>query len=184
MGQMMDEKKLQEMARHVAYSRTQMRRSRQVALTHLQEYVDAVGLGKEHFREWARNDLLAWEAKRNALLESVLLHYRNLLEFLAPALNRMTEDVITARMFRDVPAPTHYKKRINTLLSHVSKKRADMTQDQRIWDELEKMLEEMEEAWQGFLRALSANYPERVVWFRVYDVEEQLEAGEVIRELD
>lgn len=172
------------MARHVAYGRIQMRRARRAALLHLQEYADALSGGEDHFREWVRTDLLMWEAKRNALLESVLLHYRNLLEFLAPALNRMSDETITARLFRDVPAPTQYKKRINTLLSHISKKRADTTKEQRIWDELEQMLDEMEKAWQGFLRALAANYPERVAWFSVYDVEDALDGSETISGLD
>jgi hypothetical protein len=176
---MVSEEKLQDMARHVAYERVQMRRSRQVAWKHLQEHQDAVGRGEDYFNQWVRTDLLTWETKRNALLESILLHYRNLLEFLAPSLSRISEQSVVARDFRDVPVPIKYKKRINTLLSHVSKKRADMTQEQRIWDELEGMLAELEEAWQGFLSSLAANYPERVDWFRVYDVEELLEeAGE------
>lgn len=179
------DKKLQEMARHVAYEHVQLRRSLQVQVDLMNEYSEMKAQGDEAYKAWRLSlDGINWETRKNALMESILLHYRNLLEFLAPALTRMADDVITARMFRDVPVPTQWKKRINTLLSHISKKRADTTMAERVWNEFPQMLEDMDKAWLGFLRAMAANYPERVAWFQVYDVEEQLEAGEEVQGLD
>jgi hypothetical protein len=58
----------------------------------------------------------------------MLLHYRNLLEFLAPSLTHTSRQTVTARMFRDVPGPEKYRKDINDRLSHISKRRADLKQ--------------------------------------------------------
>lgn len=166
----MDEHPLRQHARDVAYERVQMWRSHQLQQDLMPELMKIVERGEDEANKWWRSqDGIAWQTRRNALLESILLHYRNLLEFLAPSLGRTSEQTVTARMFRDVPAPIHHRKEINNRLSHIAKKRADLTQEQKYWDGLHKMLDELEEAWQGFIRALNANYPERVAWFTIFD---------------
>ena len=72
-------------------------------------------------------------------------------------------------MFRDIPAPVDYRKEINNRLSHISQKRAGLKQEEKFWDDLAEKLDELEAAWQGFLRALAANYAERVAWFTLFD---------------
>lgn len=67
------------------------------------------------------------------------------------------------------PAPVDYRKQINNRLSHISQRRADLKHEEKFWDDLHTKLDELEAAWQGFLRALEANYPERVEWFTLVD---------------
>lgn len=167
---MVTDKKLQQMARDVAYERSQMWRSHKLQQGLLAELMQIRQQGEEAWLAWQQSQgLIDWETRRNALLESILLHYRNLLEFLAPSLTGSAQQTVTARMFRDVPAPVDYRKQINNRLSHISQRRADLKHEEKFWDDLHTKLDELEAAWQGFLRALAANYPERVEWFTLFD---------------
>ncbi len=164
------DKKLEQMAKDVAYERSQMWRSYGLRQSLLAEMMQVHQKGEEAWIAWQRSQgLIEWETRRNALLESVLVHFRNLLEFLAPSLTPTSRQTVTARMFRDVAAPEDYRKHINDRLSHISQKRADLKQEQKVWSDLGGKLGELEAAWQGFLSALAANYPERVPWFEVFE---------------
>lgn len=164
------DEKLERMAMHVAYERNQLWLAHQLQEGLLEELRQVVSQGEQHYTMWSFSQgRIDWETRRNALLESILLHYRNLLEFLAPSLTGVSQQAVTARMFRDIPAPIRHRSAINDQLSHISKRRADLTEEERVWDDLSGMLDELEAAWQGFLRALEANFPNRVAWFTRHD---------------
>lgn len=132
--------------------------------------------------EWRRLNIAAHELNRltdeglagsdeyNAFLESFLLHYRNITDFLEPRQIGRQEKDVTAPQFL-VEAPTQYRARIDWRLSHISRKRLDVSHEEKTWP-IGVMFEELTAAWDGFLRALSANFPERQAWFREHPSDE------------
>jgi len=95
-------------------------------------------------------------AERNAYLESFLLHYRNLLDFLVPRKkdNRdvQFDDFIFGR--GSVSGPTEYRTDLDRRLAHVTYKRLEVHPDDKEW-ELTEMLRRIERTWKEFTDALA-----------------------------
>jgi len=114
------------------------------------------------------------KALRNALVETFLVHYRNLYDFLFPDYPRRTRlrDDVDAGDY--VPDPKqwrnhrpewlrHYaehRARMNTQLAHLSYKR--LRYDTRSWPD-QKMAHRIEAAWLDFIAQLPS---ERKRWFK------------------
>lgn len=116
-----------------------------------------------------------------AYLEAFLIHYRNLLEFLAPSkAAREDADTITALDFLeiDLEAPVGYRTRIHKKLAHMSRTRRDPDND---WDPSE-MLARLEVAWRRFIEVMSAVHPDRVSWFGGAGIETPFGLPQVITE--
>lgn len=99
-----------------------------------------------------------WRVEANAFLESFLVHYRNVMDFLSPPDSaRETKDVTCGALlgrpfdYRLPDTPTKYRNNINTFLAHVSKGREDGSVG---WP-TDDMMFEMDGAFVRFLDELS-----------------------------
>jgi hypothetical protein len=97
---------------------------------------------------------IADPVERNVYLESFLLHFRNILNFLEPP-DSVREDDVKAADFLSTyvatNAPSQYRKDINKRLSHVTYSRLLVEPENRSWPSSE-MLGEIEETWNDFMR--------------------------------
>lgn len=122
--------------------------------------------------EWAEDPGLM----HNILLENVLLHARNLVEFFGTTSH--TADDIRARHYLTaphdfaLPYSRSIKKRLNKLLAHVSYSRSEF---QKPW-QVAALRQELAGAWAEFIDRL-ADIPGREKWFDV-------EVGQPIPDLE
>ena len=152
------------LARLAYYERQQML-SAVTRLAMLQKQVEDA---EEDSPEWEvrRHD---WQVETNAFLESFLVHFRNLLEFLAPTTGTR-EETVTAADFLGWPhhktldAPSSHRESIHKRLAHISKKRLQVSEEEKSWP-VGEMAMAMEQAWRGFIEKLTEMHPERVPWF-------------------
>lgn len=99
-----------------------------------------------------------WRVEGNAFLESFLVHYRNVMDFLSPPLSAQETKDVTCGGFLGRPfdyelpdTPTKYRDDINTYLAHSSKRRGDGSVG---WP-TDDMMFEMEGAFVRFLDQLT-----------------------------
>lgn len=154
---------LQALTELVKYERNQMNNAAMRLLSLKREKYEA----DENSDEWERRRG-PWQVESNAFLESFLIHFRNLLEFLAPLSPRKT--TVTAAQFLDrdhgdkLDAPTSYRKDIHRRLAHISSERLEVDDRNKPWPTL-RMADSMERAWQQFIDELRSKHSERVPWF-------------------
>ena len=99
-----------------------------------------------------------WRVEGNAFLESFLVHYRNVMDFLSPPVSAQEAKDVTCGGFLGRPfdyqlpdTPTRYRDDINTYLAHLSKRRGDGSMG---WP-TDDMMFEMEDAFVRFLDELT-----------------------------
>lgn len=98
-----------------------------------------------------------WRVAGNAFLESFLVHFRNVMDFLSPPVSAQTSKDVTCGGFLGRPfdyrlpgTPTRYRDAINTYLAHLSQRRAGSVG----WP-TDDMMFEMEDAFVRFLDELT-----------------------------
>jgi hypothetical protein len=115
---------------------------------------------------------------KDVFLESFLLHYRNLRDFLCPRLKEQDQapsnDTVVASDFLDMEVPQNMadasvlgkdRTRINKMLAHISYQRAKykrMGEDEWL---VHTMCRKMVKGLQEFLKRLAAFAPDRRAWF-------------------
>ncbi|MFH1329367.1 MAG: hypothetical protein ABIJ48_01715 [Actinomycetota bacterium] len=110
---------------------------------------------------------LAESDEFNAFVESFLLHYRNLLDFLEPRGTARPGDVQAYQFLvrrRHLKVPVQYRDAIDKRLSHITVHRLGVMPTSKAWNP-RQMLREFEESWGRFIAALGENSPDRVPWF-------------------
>jgi hypothetical protein len=111
----------------------------------------------------ARSDPARMEAaEHNRSIECFLLHFRNLLDFLAPRSPRPNDIVGTdfAAGFQASKVPNQYRAPLDRHLAHLTYSRLE----KRTWD-IAKMVDELWQVWAEFRSALAASSPARLKWF-------------------
>ncbi len=103
----------------------------------------------------------------NAFLESFLLHYRNILDFLSPRPRARSADVQATAFLpagSSLSAPTKYRDPIDKRLSHITAYRTSVDPSNRAWNPA-AMLVELEVSWNDFIAALGTHRPGQRTWF-------------------
>jgi hypothetical protein len=111
-------------------------------------------------------------------LESFLLHYRNLRDFLCPRLKEKDQapsnDTVVASDFLDMEAPQNMadasvlgkdRTRINKMLAHISYQRAKYKRKGEDTWLVHTMCRELVKGLEEFLKRLAAFAPNRRAWF-------------------
>ncbi len=117
----------------------------------------------------------------DVFLESFLLHYRNLRDFLCPNLTEKgpPRDNVLASDFLDSEAPQHTsaptmlctdRTRINKLLAHISYTRKKYKSEGDDKWLIHTMCREMVAGLSEFLTRLAAFAPERRAWFYTFEI--------------
>jgi hypothetical protein len=110
---------------------------------------------------------IADPVERNVYLESFLLHFRNILDFLEPP-DSLRKDDVKATDFLTTyvapNAPTQYRKDINKRLSHMSYSRLLVEPENRSWP-ITEMLSEIEDTWKSFVGSFIIAEERRSDWF-------------------
>lgn len=117
---------------------------------------------------YAQLVILAQQGKQEsptsfAALEGVLLHYRNLLDFLVPRPTFKDTDIVAVDFvagFKAKRAPTKYRGPLDQHLSHLTYRRTR----KRSWN-IGGMVDELWEVWKQFFEQLNYRYPRRPAWF-------------------
>jgi hypothetical protein len=113
---------------------------------------------------------------QDVLLESFLLHYRNLRDFLCPSLKKgdrpPADDDVLASDFLGLEAPQNMatlpctdRTRINKMLAHISYTRKKYTLEGNDKWLVHTMCREMVKGLEEFLTRLAAFAPDRRAWF-------------------
>lgn len=103
----------------------------------------------------------------NVFLESFLLHFRNILDFLSPRPRARATDVQSTQFVSTPPSATAvltYRERIDKRLSHITAHRIGVGLSARAWNPAQ-MLREIEHVWDIYLAALDREHSDRRPWF-------------------
>lgn len=132
---------------------------------HVQYEIDSYVWAWKTFQELADSEII----RRRLVLEALLLHFRNLLNFFRP--RRQGPLDVLARHF--VPNGSEldsgtarlevYRARLNSLLSHLSYERTRCVREGEMGWDIDQMTTHLADAWGLFLRLLPLDRRE---WFR------------------